>query len=81
MVFPLRHYPSGVITGSFNEGFTINHGFLRASDGKVTTFDVPEAGTGFNQGSVPLGITPGGTIMGLYLDSNYGHHGFLFMPR
>jgi hypothetical protein len=31
--------------------------------------------------SPTLGITPGGKIMGLYLDSNYGHHGFLFVPR
>jgi hypothetical protein len=69
------------ITGSFNDGFSVKHGFLRASDGTVTTFDVPGAGTGFNQGTVPLGINPAGAIMGLYIDAKYRHHGFFFLPR
>jgi hypothetical protein len=72
--------PAGTITGSFNDGFTINHGFVRTSDGTITTFDVPGAGTGFNQGTAPLGITPAGVIMGLYRDANYGVHGFLRIP-
>jgi hypothetical protein len=78
--FPSGITPAGVITGSFNDGFTINHGFLRASDGRLTTFDVPGAGKGFNQGTAPLGITPGGVIMGLYIDANGVNHGFLFLP-
>ncbi|HEY6153650.1 MAG TPA: hypothetical protein VIW07_07930 [Candidatus Udaeobacter sp.] len=44
------------------------------------TFDVPGAGTGFNQGTAPLGITAEGVIMGLYIDPNYGYHGFLRLP-
>jgi len=79
--FPSGITPSGAITGSFNDEFTHNHGFLRTSDGTVTTFDVPAAGTGFNQGTAPLGITPSGVIMGIYIDANYVHHGFLFFPR
>jgi hypothetical protein len=79
--FPSGITPAGVITGSFNDGFSINHGFLRATDGTVTTFDAPGAGTGFVQGTAPLGITPGGVIMGLYRDSNYVYHGFLFFPQ
>jgi hypothetical protein len=79
--FPSGITPSGAITGSFNDGFTINHGFLRASDGTLTTFDVPGAGKGSNQGTAPLGITPGGVIIGLYIDINYVYHGFLFFPR
>src|SRR3981081_1547817 len=39
--FPSGITPEDAITGSFNDGFTINHGFLRARDGTVTTFDVP----------------------------------------
>jgi hypothetical protein len=35
--FPSGINPAGAITGSFNDGFTINHGFLRARDGSVTT--------------------------------------------
>jgi len=74
-------FPSGItpaaITGSFNDGFTINHDFLRAPDGTVTTFHAPGAGTGFNQGTAALGITRAGVIMKLYIDTNYRHHGFL----
>ena len=68
--FPSGITPADAITGSFNDGFTINHGFLRARDGTVTTFDVPGAGTGFNQGTAPLCINPAGVIMGLYIDTN-----------
>ena len=78
--FPSGINEAGTITGSFNDGFTINHGFVRTSDGTITTFDVPGAGTGFNQGTAPLGITPGGVIMGLYIDPNYGYHGFVRIP-
>jgi hypothetical protein len=79
--FPSGITPSGMITGSFNDGFTINHGFLRASDGTITTFDAPGAGTGFNQGTAPLGITPAGVIMGLYRDTNGVTHGFILTPQ
>jgi hypothetical protein len=72
--------PAGTITGSFNDGFEINHGFWRTSGGTVTTFDVPGAGTGFNQGTLPMGITPGGVIAGSYRDANSITHGFLFQP-
>jgi hypothetical protein len=79
-------FPSGItsaetITGSFNDGFAVKHGFLRDSDGRVTSFDVPGAGTGFNQGTVPLGISPAGLIMGFFVDAKYRPHGFLFLPR
>jgi outer membrane protein assembly factor BamB len=81
--FPSGINPAGAITGSFNDGFSINHGFLRATDGTVTTFDVPGAGAvhNKNQGTVPLGITPAGEIMGLYIDANSATHGFLFLHR
>ena len=46
--------------------------------GTLTTFDAPKAGTGFNQGTLPLAITPDGVIMGLYRDPNNLSHGFLF---
>jgi len=79
-------FPTGInlwgeITGSFNDGNTINHGFLRSRDGTLITFDAPGAGTGFNQGTAPLGISDAGVIMGLYRDANYVSHGFLFFPQ
>jgi hypothetical protein len=79
--FPSGITPNGAITGSVNDGFGINHGFLRASDGTLTSFDVPGAGKGLNQGTVPVGITPNGVIMGVYIDPNGVRHGFLFFPR
>jgi hypothetical protein len=72
--------PAGTVTGSFNDGFGINHGFVRSRDGTLTTFDAPGAGTGFNQGTLPLGITPGGVIMGQIRDATGGNHGFVFHP-
>jgi hypothetical protein len=78
--FPSGITPAEAITGSFNDGSSINHGFLRARDGTVTTFDVPGAGTGFNQGTAPLGITPAGVIMGKYIDTKNVNHGFLLLP-
>jgi hypothetical protein len=72
-----------VITGSFNDAHATNHGFLRARNGRVTTFDVPGAGTKFHasptQGTVPLGINPEGVIMGFYVDENGTYHGFLLL--
>ena len=79
--FPSGITPAGAITGSFNDGFIINHGFLRANDGTVTTFDVPGAGASANQGTAPLGINPAGVITGLYIDANRVSHGFLLLPQ
>ena len=78
--FPSGINPAQATTGSFNDGFTINHGFVRARNGAITTFDAPAAGSGFNQGTAPLGITPNGLIMGEYRDANYANHGFLRAP-
>ena len=85
---PVGINPSGTITGAFNDGFSIYHGFLRTRDGTVATFDAPGAGTGSFQGTMPLGITPGGLIAGTYVGPNDGNflgsyhgHGFMFEPR
>jgi hypothetical protein len=72
--------PAGTITGSFNDGFTINHGFVRASDGNLTTLNALGAGMGFNQGTLPIGITPGGIIAGQFRDAKDVTHGFIFQP-
>jgi hypothetical protein len=73
--------PAGAIIGFFNDGFNKNHGFLRASNGTVTLLDVPAAGTGDFQGTMPVSITPNGVVMGHYSDANSVIHGFLFLPR
>jgi hypothetical protein len=45
------------------------------------TFDVPGAGTGFLQGTVPTGILPDGTIAGGVSDSNDVYHAFVRAPN
>jgi uncharacterized membrane protein len=45
------------------------------------TFDVPGAGTGVLQGTVPTGILPDGTIAGAVYDSSYVLHAFVRAPN
>jgi hypothetical protein len=47
------------------------HGFLRAPDGNVTTYDPPGSITTY-----PMGINPAGEISGSYADANSVFHGF-----
>ncbi|MBV9226128.1 MAG: hypothetical protein JOY85_19005 [Acidobacteriaceae bacterium] len=78
----------GTVTGLYNDGFSIYHGFLRTRNGTITTFDAPGAGTGAFQGTIPLGITLTGVVAGIYLGPNDGNflgvyqgHGFIFVPQ
>jgi hypothetical protein len=81
--------PAGTVTGTLNDGFNVYRGFLRTPDGTVSTFDAPGAGTGNFQGTMTIGITPGGVVAGIYLGPNdggflgfpYNSHGFLFLPK
>jgi hypothetical protein len=59
---------------------TVYHGFLRARDGTITTFDAPEAGTFDGQGTFAFGINPAGVIAGFYVDTSNVYHGFLRKP-
>ena len=70
-----------------NDGHGVYRGFLRTSDGTVTLLDAPGAGTGNGQGTVTVGITPGGLVAGVYVGPNDGNffgphhgHGFIFVP-
>lgn len=64
----------GVITGDYSDANGFNHGFVRAPDGKFTTFDVPGAG---GYGTLPVTINLEGAIVGYYTDSNYLFHSFV----
>ena len=55
----------------------VNHGAFRAPDGAITMFDVPGAGTGPGQGTLPASNNPAGTITGSYIDATDVNHGFL----
>jgi len=70
----------GAITGTDNDAYNINHGFVRASDGTVTILDAPGAGTGLGQGTFPDSINLFGLLTGWYTDSARVRHGFLWTP-
>lgn len=74
---PLSINTAGEITGMYEGGDTVRHGFLRAADGSFTTFDAPGAGSGAIQGTIPLSVNTGGSVAGFYLDANQLSHGFV----
>jgi len=65
---------SGVVTGFYRDiNYFITHGFVRATNGAITTFDAP----GGDQGTEPISINDAGVTAGTYLDVNYAQHGFV----
>jgi hypothetical protein len=71
--FPVAINPKGAITGTYVDSNNVSHGFLRAPDGTVTTFDPTDDVNGI----FVAGINPAGAITGSYFDSNLLFHGFL----
>jgi hypothetical protein len=66
---------SGAVAGWYIDANNVNHGYVRAADGRITEFDAPGAGTGANQGTLAYGVTP--AIAGVYYDENNVLHGFV----
>ncbi len=72
---------SGAVTGYYVDGNLVSHGFLRSPDGRITTFDEPNADTtAILEGTFPSGINDAGGITGSYIDANGTQHGFLRSP-
>jgi hypothetical protein len=69
--------PLGAIAGNYIDGNFVNHGFLFDQQGSFRVFDVPGAGTGAGQGTIPLGNNNPGAITGESIDGNNMIHGFL----
>ncbi len=69
--------PQGAIVGNYTDASNVSHGYVRAPEGEITTFDAPDAGTGSGQGTYPNGINSAGTITGDYVDANNVAHGFV----
>jgi hypothetical protein len=74
--------PAGAIVGYYYDANFVAHGFVRDSDGTITTFDAPGAGsvTDSGQGTYPISIDPAGAIAGSTLDASNVYHGFLRAP-
>ena len=53
------------------------HAFLHGSDGTISQFDAPGAGSGSYQGTYPLDIASDGPVVGYYLDASNVLHGFI----
>ena len=68
----------GPITGWYVDSASVPHGFLRAPDGAIITFNDPDAGT--VGGTVAYMINRPGWIVGYFEDSNQLLHGFLRAP-
>jgi hypothetical protein len=76
----------GAIAGIYSDANSVNHGFLRSPDGKLTTFDAPDAGTGAGEGTgcssdCPVSLNDFGAITGTYSDANFVGHGYLRSPE
>jgi hypothetical protein len=69
--------PSGEIEGVFVDAKGVLHGFVRSIQGSFTTYDVPGAGTGAGQGTLPESNNTVGVITGNSIDGNFVNHGFL----
>jgi hypothetical protein len=50
---------------------------VHASAQKIITFDAPNTGTGWQQGTFPIGINLEGVITGNVIDNGNGEHGFV----
>ena len=69
---------SGEIVGIYSDGNYVFHGYLRATNGTITSIDDLHAGTSEKQGTGSLAINASGMIAGTYADSNSVLHGFLY---
>jgi hypothetical protein len=71
--------PFGNVTGGTIDSSNVYHGFVRYANGSFgcSPFDIPGAGTGAGQGTLPGGINQAGTIEGAWADDNNVIHGFV----
>lgn len=75
----------GSIAGIYSDANSVNHGFVRSPDGKITSFDAPGAGTDSYEGTgcssdCPVSINDWGAILGTFIDANFVYHGYLRSP-
>jgi len=68
---------SGVVTGYYADQNSVLHGFVRAADGTMTTFDAPNSAQVFGWGTNPCAINARGAIAGWYTDNTGKTRGFV----
>lgn len=66
----------GTIVGTYFGEDGLPHGFWRAANGSITTFDVPRAGYLTN----PVSLNDFGQITGIAYDANFATHGLYVIP-
>ena len=69
--------PTGEVEGVYVDPNGVLHGFTRSPQGAYTVYNVPAAGTGPGQGTLPESNDDLGDIAGNYIDANGVNHGFL----
>jgi hypothetical protein len=72
---PMGINPAGAISGFYVDASSVQHGFVRDHNGKITEFD--PTGSIFTN---PNAIDAPGEITGFYFDANFVGHGFLREP-
>jgi hypothetical protein len=68
------------IGGEYTDVLGVQHGYTYR-DGVLTRLNDPYAGTRPGQGTVPNGANNLGVIVGFYVDTGGGYHGFELTPR
>ena len=58
--------PASQIVGAYSDAIFVNNGFLRDTDGAITTFNAP----GSAYGTIASVITPQGLIVDYYFDAS-----------
>ena len=75
--------PSAAIAGRYVDANGVAHGFVRAPEGTITTFDALNAGTGPGQGTFVFTgylLNPAGAIAAASLDASNVYHGIVRAP-
>lgn len=67
----------GAVNGYYIDAGNVLHGYVRAPDGVIQTFDASGAGTGANQGTYGGGINLEGVIAASYVDSTSTFHAYI----
>jgi hypothetical protein len=71
---------TGDVTGFYSDSKGVSHGFVRAANGTITSFEAPGAGTAGTSifpGTVAFGINDSANVTGFYADARGAFHGFV----